>query len=280
MPPVGAKSLLLITGANTGLGFEVAKALFARPGPYHILIGCRGDVSRASDAISKLKHLSPSSASTAEPLSIDISSDESIAAAFEEVQERFRYIDVLINNAGADFDTAITSGRLTKREGWSQCWDVNVAGTHIVTETFAPLLLASKSRQSRLLFITSGLSSMSENASGASPRYALPPVGWPKPGNPFVYLAYRSSKSGLNMIATEWARVLRNDGVKVFNVSPGFLHTGLSTDRPTGEAKDTKAMGAVDPAIGAGFCVDVVEGKRDDQAWPPKVMRMNMVQPW
>lgn len=82
------------------------------------------------------------------------------------------------------------------------------------------------------------------------------------------------------MVATDWARVLRNDGVKVFNVSPGFLHTGLSTDRPTGETKDTKAMGAVDPAIGASFCADIVEGKRDEQSWLPNVMRRTMVQPW
>ncbi|KAJ6442765.1 putative oxidoreductase [Purpureocillium lavendulum] len=280
MPSIGSKTLVLITGANTGLGFEIAKALFARPDPYHILIGCRGDISRAADAISRLVQVSPTSVSTAEPLSIDISSDESINTAFEQVHAKFGYIDVLVNNAGADLDTAISSGRLTKRAGWNQSWDVNVAGTHIFTEVFAPLLLSSKSQAPRLLFLTSGLSSIGENATGASPRYALPPAGWPKPGDPFIYLAYRSSKSGLNMIATEWARVLRNDGVKVFNLSPGFLHTGLSLDRVTGEAKNTKAMGAIDPAIGAGFCSDVIEGRKDEDAWQPHVMRRTMVQPW
>jgi NAD(P)-dependent dehydrogenase (short-subunit alcohol dehydrogenase family) len=179
---------------------------------------------------------------------------------------------------GADLDTAVTAGRLTKRQAWNQAWDVNVTGTHLFTEACAPLLLASKSPSPRLLFITSGLSSITEHATGISPRYALAPAGWPKPGT--LFLGYRSTKSGLNMVATEWARVLRNDGVKVFNISPGFLNTGLGDDRGTNERREKAAMGAIDPAIGGQFCADVVEGKIDEQAWPPKVLRKTMVQPW
>jgi NAD(P)-dependent dehydrogenase (short-subunit alcohol dehydrogenase family) len=85
---------------GTLTGFEIAKALFARPEPYHIIIGCRGQITRAQDAIQKLQKLSPGSVSSAEPLLIDISSDDSIATAFTQVQEKFGYIDVLVNNAG------------------------------------------------------------------------------------------------------------------------------------------------------------------------------------
>lgn len=81
-------------------GFEIAKALFRRPERHHILIGCRGDIGRASDAISELKQLSPDSASTAEPLSIDVTSDKSIAAAVDEVRAKIGHLDVLVNNAG------------------------------------------------------------------------------------------------------------------------------------------------------------------------------------
>nr|WHS04487.1 short-chain reductase/dehydrogenase [Phaeosphaeriaceae sp. CF-150626] len=278
MTSFGTKPLIVITGANSGLGFEIAKALFARPEPCHILIGCRGYISRAEDAIHKLKKLSPGSASIAEPFVVDISSDESIAAAFTHIQEKFGYIDVLVNNAGADLDTAVSAGRLSKREAWNQAWDVNVTGTHLFTEACTPLLLASKSASPRLVFITSGLSSITEHANGSSPRYSLAPAGWPKPST--LFLGYRSTKSGLNMVATEWARVLRNDGVKVFNISPGFLNTGLGDDRGTSERREKAAMGAIDPAIGGEFCADVVEGKIDEQAWPPKVLRRTMVQPW
>ncbi|KAI1074640.1 NAD(P)-binding protein [Whalleya microplaca] len=274
----GSMTVVLITGANTGLGFEIAKALFARPSPYHILIGCRGDLGRAHDAISKLKQSSPDSPSIAEPLSIDITSDESITAAFKQVQDQFGHVDVLVNNAGADFDTAVSSSQLTKREGWNQTYNVNVTGTHLFTEALAPLLLASQARPPRLLFITSGLSSCTELATGSSPRYTLAPAGWPKPNT--MWFSYRVSKSGMNMMATEWSRLMRNDGVRVFNISPGFLNTGLGDDRATGEWRDKSSMGAIDPAIGAGFCADVVEGKRDEQAWPIKVLRKDMVQPW
>jgi NAD(P)-dependent dehydrogenase (short-subunit alcohol dehydrogenase family) len=84
----------------------------------------------------------------------------------------------------------------------------------------------------------------------------------------------------MNMLATEWARLLRNDGVAVFNVSPGFLNTGLGDNRATGEWRDKGVMGAIDPAIGAAFCADVIQGKRDEQTWPPQVIRKDEVQPW
>lgn len=82
------------------------------------------------------------------------------------------------------------------------------------------------------------------------------------------------------MLAVEWGRLLHNDGIAVFNISPGFLDTGLGDNRDTGEKCDKAAMGAIDPAIGGGFCADVVEGKRDEWAWPMKTMRKDGIQPW
>lgn len=174
-------------------------------------------------------------------------------------------------------DLAVLSGRLSKREGWNLTWDTNVTGTHACTEAFAPLLLASK--QARLVFITSGISSLSNHANGTSARYALEPPGWPKKNA--LFLPYRASKTGLNMVAIEWARMLRNDGVRVFNVSPGFLNTGLSNDRATGEVLDKAALGAQDPSLGGQFCADVVGGKKDEFAWPARVLhRGDFTQPW
>ena len=97
---MSSKQIVLITGANGGLGFETAKALFESSKAYHILVGVRGKTSRADDTIAALKKAVPNSTSTAEGLAIDITSDESIKKAFEEVQSRFPHLDVLINNAG------------------------------------------------------------------------------------------------------------------------------------------------------------------------------------
>lgn len=57
---------------------------------------------------------------------------------------------------------------------------------------------------------------------------ASPPAGWPKPPAGLNNTAYRSSKTGLNMLMREWRRLLLNDGVKVWAISPGFLATGLA----------------------------------------------------
>jgi NAD(P)-dependent dehydrogenase (short-subunit alcohol dehydrogenase family) len=87
-------------------------------------------------------------------------------------------------------------------------------------------------------------------------------------------IAYRSSKTGLNMMMLEWQRYLKEDGVKVFCISPGFLATnlgGIGADK-------LKEMGAGDPSSGGALIKDVVEGKRDADAG--KVVNAAGVQAW
>lgn len=101
-------------------------------------------------------------------------------------------------------------------------YDVNVAGTQVLTNQLMPLLL--KSSDPRLLFVT-GLSNIvdaSENYFPTPPQ----PAGWPKKVE-FETIAYRTSKCGLNMIMVDWAHKLKADGVKVWAVNPGFLATDL-----------------------------------------------------
>jgi NAD(P)-dependent dehydrogenase (short-subunit alcohol dehydrogenase family) len=210
---------------------------------------------------------------------VDVTSDESITSAFSTASSKFDRLDVLVNNAGADFTVAITTGRMSVREGWQAAWDVNVVGTHILTTAFIPLLL--KSQTPRLLFITSGLSSLEEiiTGKGTAGMFGPPQAGWPKTG-PEKPLSYRASKTGMNMMVADWARVLHHDGVKVFNISPGYLATGLGDHREHGEVFDKK--GALDPAVGGGFVAEVVAGKRDNAegVWPIRVLRRDMIQPY
>ena len=160
------------------------------------------------------------------------------------------------------------------REAWNKAWDVNVAGTYVVTETFAPLLI--KAKTPRLLFITSGTASLieTEDLDGPFKRLtAAPAKGWPKQ-QAFDVTAYRSSKVGMNMMMRQWERILREDGIKVFAVSPGFLATNLGDVK----SEELKKMGAIDPAIGGNFVKDVIEGARDHHAG--KAIRKDMIQPW
>lgn len=136
-----------------------------------------------------------------------------------------------------------------------------------------PLLLTSSSP--RLIFLTSGLSSLSLASSGrrsASQASPHPPKGWPKPEEPSV-AAYRSSKTALNMMMLEWCRILKEDGVKIWAVSPGFLATSL-----TGSKESMMKNGAGDARLGGVFVKDVVEGKRDEDVG--KVVSRDGVQQW
>lgn len=155
------------------------------------------------------------------------------------------------------------------REMWNKSWAVNTTGTQILTHTFVPLLL--KSSDPRLLFITSGTSTLAGSEDTAIMMNKSPDKGWPKQ-TPAVS-AYRSSKCGMNMMMREWARILKNDGVKIWCISPGFLATGLG-----GNQQKNKEMGALDPTLGANFIRDVVEGSRDGDTG--KVVLRESIQPW
>lgn len=76
------------------------------------------------------------------------------------------------------------------------------------------------------------------------------------------------------MVVLDWARVLKEDGVKVFAISPGFLATGLAGVG----AEILKSLGAGEPSLGGIFIKDVVEGKRDADAG--LVINSTGVQPW
>ncbi|GIK04407.1 hypothetical protein Aspvir_008490 [Aspergillus viridinutans] len=235
--------IIVITGANTGIGLETVKALCQSNQKYHILLGSR-NLENAQ-------------------------SDESIDAAFGQIAAKYDRIDCLINNAGASFDSYIDQG-MTARQAWNKSWDVNVTGAHIMTTKFLPLLL--KSQDPRLLFITSGLSSLQGASDPQNPKNVLAPAVLSK-ALPFV--GYRSAKAGLNMLMVEWTKALRNDGVKVWAVAPGLLETSLG-----GNPELLKKLGAKDPKIGGEVIRRVVEGERDADVG--KVVReyLSPIQPW
>ena len=161
---------------------------------------------------------------------------------------------------------------MTIRQAWNKSWDVNVTGSQVMTHTFMPLLV--KSKDPRLMFLASGTASLQESFNEAIHYNKSPPAGWPKAGAATISTAsYRSTKVGLNMMMREWVKALKEDGVKVFAISPGFLATNLG-----GNAELYAKFGAGDPANGGRFIKDVVDGKRDDDAG--KVIRVDKVQPW
>jgi NAD(P)-dependent dehydrogenase (short-subunit alcohol dehydrogenase family) len=145
------------------------------------------------------------------------------------------------------------AGKISLRECFIKSYDVNVAGTNVLTSTFIPLLL--KSSDPRLIFVT-GLA----NATTASRAYfPTPPLpaGWPKKIE-FETIGYRCTKVALNMLMLDWNHKLKADGIKVWSLGPGFLETDLGNARHL--AKEMKAQPA---SIGGEFIRTVVEGARD-----------------
>jgi len=264
---MASKTIVLVTGANTGLGYEIVKSLMKTSTPYHIFVAGRS----AEKVKSAIESLGDTGEHTLSPLQIDLESDESIASALKEVQSSVDHIDVLVNNAGANSGMMPGIDNSSWREIWNKDYDVNVTGTYVVTETFIPLLL--KSSNPRLLFVTSGLSSLAEANDPKSPYRRVPPAGWPKPPGP-NFLTYRSSKAALNMLMQDYTRVLENDKVKVWGISPGVLTTGLG-----GQPELLKTIpGALHPSVGGEFIRKVIEGERDADVG--KVIRRTEVQLW
>ncbi|KAM0324656.1 hypothetical protein ACHAQA_008047 [Verticillium albo-atrum] len=271
---MSCQRIVLITGANSGVGYEAIKALIKSEQRYHILLGSRS----ADEGEAAKEHLQAdvsASESTIEIIQLDIASDSSIQAACERIEGLHGRIDVLVNNDGHALDF-IAGTSMTVREAFNKMFDTNVSGTHILTEALVPLLL--RSSDPRLLFLTSILSRFDTAVQGPDP-WPVPPAGWPKttraPAGPGALgpVGYQASKAALNMLMLSWHHILREDNVKVWCVMPGYLITGLGAD-----AESMKEHGAAGPEVGGELIRAVVEGERDGDAG--RIVAPEGVQSW
>ncbi|KAK7426338.1 hypothetical protein QQZ08_007093 [Neonectria magnoliae] len=181
-------TVVLVTGANQGIGLEIVKKLTAGNPDYHfILSGRRPDAVKEAAAPFQAKGLRVST------LVLDITSDESIQAAVKTVEADFGRLDVLINNSAiSGFDINPI------RERMQAVYNTNVIGTArvtaLVTDAFIPLLARSTGTR-RVIFVSSTLGSLALKA-GAN-------LGFPfRKGN---FGVYTHSKAALNMLALHYA---------------------------------------------------------------------------
>ncbi|OBT75327.1 hypothetical protein VF21_04666 [Pseudogymnoascus sp. 05NY08] len=230
--------IVLVTGASKSIGYEVVKALLQSDESYHVFLGSRS-LERGQQAVSTLRNECadsfgprdkgcalkecPDCFNTVEAIQVDIASDLSIEKAFETVKASVGRIDVLINNAGVIKDLDCVRGKASLRESFTGSYDVNVAGTHVMTWTFMPLLL--QSCDPRLIFVT-GLVTFEESAREDFPLWPLE-RGWPKKVE-LETVGYRCTKTALNMLMLDYHHKLQMDGVKVWCVGPGFLATDVA----------------------------------------------------
>ncbi|RSL83634.1 hypothetical protein CEP51_004364 [Fusarium floridanum] len=264
---MATRNIVLITGANSGIGLELAKLLFGSRQSYHVLLGARS-AEKGAAAAKQLQAQFPSTSNSVEVAQIDVTKDESITQAFEKIKTEHGHIDFLVNNAGFCHNDDILK-ETSIREAWNDMYDTNVTGQHVVTETFAHLLI--KSSDPRLLFVTSGTANVTRFSQEYWPG-PPPAAGWPKPGSP-IPLGYRMSKVAVNMLMLGWHWILKEDGVKVWAISPGMLATSLG-----GNTELLKKMGAGEPIEGAELMRKVLEGEKDGEVGT--IVGQKGIQPW
>jgi NAD(P)-dependent dehydrogenase (short-subunit alcohol dehydrogenase family) len=201
----------LITGANKGIGHEVARQLAAKG--FHAFVGARNAKAgrKAAEEIS-------SGGGKATFLEIDVSDNDSVTNASREFSNIENHLDVLVNNAGiiADGDNAILE---INDDVFRKTLETNTLGPLRVTRAFVPLLRKSKSP--RVINVSSGGGQLSDGADGWAPAYCI-------------------SKTALNGVTVQLAAVLPKFAVN--SMCPGWVRTemgGENASRSVQEGADT-----------------------------------------
>jgi NAD(P)-dependent dehydrogenase (short-subunit alcohol dehydrogenase family) len=218
------RTSVLITGGNKGLGLEAARRLGELG--WTIFLGSR-DEGRGRAAAGKLA----AGGANVVMVPLDVTSDESVAAAERLVREHTDRLDVLINNAGAP-GRAVTPEQATVEEIHA-VYDTNVYGPIRVTHAFLPLLRASD--HPRVVMVSSAVGAFSVVT---DPEQAA---------SKFHELAYTSSKTALNMITLRYAQALPD--IKFNLATPGEVanHKFAATDmnNHTGELTVTEGTDSI-----------------------------------
>ncbi len=199
------QKIALITGANKGIGKEIARQLGAQG--MTVLLGAR-DEGRGAEAAAELRQ----QGIDARAVRLDVTEEASLAEAARQVEQQFGKLDVLVNNAGIALDGGPASA--FDLDILRRTYETNVFGVVAVTKAFVPLL--RKSDAGRIVNLSSGLGSLTQNS---DPDWGFAGV---KP------LAYNSSKSALNMFTVILAAELKDTPIKVNAADPGYTATDLN----------------------------------------------------
>jgi NAD(P)-dependent dehydrogenase (short-subunit alcohol dehydrogenase family) len=188
----------LVSGANRGIGREVANQLAARG--YSVILTAR-DEAKARAAADDLQ---ASTGGKVTPLQLDVADPESIAAAAASVASDPGRLDVLVNNAGAGTDFGV-AGVEPDFDAIQAALETNFFGAYRLSVALLPLLRASD--HPRIVSVSSGMGGITEMG------------GW-TPG-------YRVSKASLNAMTRILAAELAGDGFLVNSACPGFVKTDM-----------------------------------------------------
>ncbi len=217
------KKTALITGANKGLGFEMARQL-GQAG-VTVVLAAR-DPGRGEAAAAKLR----AEGLDAHFLKLDVNNPEDHRAAAAFLDQKFRRLDILINNAGI-LPEGLGGGKAsaTPPDVVRRTFETNFFAPVALTQTLLPLL--RRSPAGRIVNMSSILGSLTLHADPASPI------------SDFKALAYDSSKAALNSFTIHLAHELKHTNIKVNSAQPGWVKTDMGTDAAPMEIPDGAKTG-------------------------------------
>jgi NAD(P)-dependent dehydrogenase (short-subunit alcohol dehydrogenase family) len=198
MSEQSSAAVALVTGANRGIGREVARQLAERG--YEVILGAR-DAGKAAEAA---RELGDSTGASVRPLTLDVADPESIAVAAESVREQPGRLDVLVNNAGIGSDFGV-AGVDPDFSAIQRALETNFYGAYRLT--IALLALLRQSEHPRIVNVSSGMGGVAEMG------------GW-SPG-------YRVSKAALNATTRILSTELKDEGFLINSACPGFVKTDM-----------------------------------------------------
>lgn len=213
------KRIALVTGANQGIGLQVAKELVAQGTT--VLVGSR-NFQRGEAAA---KEIGPGAVA----IQLDVTDRVSIADAAERIRKEFGRLDLLVNNAGisntrkgtlslAEYGKISMASNISLDEVRT-VWETNVLGVLTVYQAMLPLL--RESSDARIVNVSSTVGSLSLNADPAYPYRAVFSPG------------YAASKTSLNAVTLAMMIELESTDIKINLVSPGYTNTGLTGNEGT-----------------------------------------------
>jgi NAD(P)-dependent dehydrogenase (short-subunit alcohol dehydrogenase family) len=218
------KRIALVTGANQGVGRQVAKELVGNG--VTVLLGSRN--SERGEAAAQ--EIGPGAIA----LQLDVTDRASIAAAAERIRKEYGRLDLLVNNAAIsntrkgslslqDY-AKITLASNASLDEVRAVWETNVFGVLAVYQAMLPLL--RESPDARIVNVSSAVGSLAANADPAYHYHA------------FYGPVYPASKTALNAITLAMMVELESTGIKVNLVTPGFTKTNLNGYEGTASVED------------------------------------------
>src|SRR5579863_5186986 len=204
------KKVALISGANKGLGLEMARQLGQRG--VTVVLTAR-DPQKGQAAAEKLRK----EGMDARFVKLDVNDKADYQAVASFLADNFGHLDILINNAGISADgLGGMKASETSENSLRRSLDTNFIAPVLLTQALLPLL--KKSKAARIVNMSSILGSQTFHAQPGSPIYD------------FKALAYDASKASLNSFTIHLAHELKGTNIKVNSAHPGWVKTDMGTD--------------------------------------------------